>query len=286
MKILVLGHTGMAGHMITAYLRSQNHTVTTAGRRPNSQTNTYLDVLDMATVDNLVNPLSENTDFVINCIGLLVKNSLDRPDSAALINSWFPQYLAHKLSTRNTRLIHISTDCVFDGRSGQYLETDATNEQNFYGRSKSLGEVQNHKDITFRTSIIGPELANFTGLLDWVRLRSDSVINGWTNALWNGMTTLQLAKCVNDYMMSSHRFSGIYHLVDNSLKISKYHLCHLINDVYDCRKTVMPTRLDHAVDKTLVDTRLCRNWGIPDYRTQLQELRDFDPLAHVTPAAP
>ena len=285
MKILILGHTGMAGHVMTAYLKTQQHQVFTAGRRSDSDSNTYLDVLDTTTVDNLLNSLSETTDFVINCIGLLVKPSQDRPDLAARINSWFPQYLAYKLSDRATRLIHISSDCVFDGRKGQYIETDPTDEQNYYGRSKSLGEVNNCKDITFRTSIIGPELANFTGLLDWFRLKSPQTVPGWTNAVWNGITTLQLAKCINDYMTSRSTFSGIYNLVDNNLRISKYRLLHLINEVYGCGKTVIPTQLEQTADKTLVDTRLRRNWNIPDYLTQLEQLRDFDPLAHVIPTS-
>lgn len=282
MKILVLGHTGMAGHMITAYLGRQGHQVYTAGR--NADPDFYLDVLNTASINNIFQK-SLDFDYVINCIGLLVRPSQDRPDLAARINAWFPQYLAYLLHETTTKLIHISTDCVFSGKKGQYLESDPTDEENFYGRSKSLGEVVNNKDITFRTSIIGPERRGYTGLMDWFRHQSPGVVSGYTNAIWNGMTTLQLAKCLDIYMSSKSKTAGIYNLVNNHNKISKYYLLTMINRIFVCGKTIVPMSLNHTIDKTLVDTRQSLNWQIGDYEQQLTELRDFNPLTHVPPTS-
>jgi dTDP-4-dehydrorhamnose reductase len=172
---------------------------------------------------------------------------------------------------------------VFDGATGRYVETDGHTEMNAYGRSKSLGEVNNAKDITFRMSIIGPEVKNGTGLLDWVRKNPEQTIPGWDNAWWNGITTLQLAKCIDRYVHNP-KIAGIYHVVNNSVNINKYELLCLINEVYDLGKTIERTTGPKDVNKILVDTRHEFDFGIPDYHTQLTELRAFNPVAHVSPA--
>ena len=172
---------------------------------------------------------------------------------------------------------------MFDGATGNYVETDAHTETNAYGRSKSLGEVNNNKDITFRMSIIGPELKNGTGLLDWVRKNPHNELPGWDNAWWNGITTLQLAKCIDRYVQDPC-ISGIYHVVNNAVNINKYNLLCLINEVYGLGKTIIRTSGPKDINKILVDTKHKFDFGIPDYRTQLSELRDFDPVAHMSPA--
>lgn len=271
MNVTVLGSQGMAGHMICAYLQRQGYTVNAIDR-------TQLNVENTDQVDTFLSNLK--TDFVVNCIGLLVKACEDRPDQAALINSWFPQYVAHRLKDRSTRLIHLSTDCVFDGTRGNYVEADVRTESNTYGRSKSLGEVNNAKDITFRMSIIGPELKHGTGLLNWALTHPDQYIPGWCNAWWNGITTLQLAKCIDLYMRDA-KISGVYHLVSNNNRINKYDLLCQINQVYALDKTIVRTVGPKNIDKVLIDTRQELDFQIPDYTQQLQELKSFDPLAHV-----
>ena len=273
MKITVLGAGGMAGHVVTNYLCHQGHTVDAVDR---SRLDVENPISVMAFFDQL------DTDFVVNCIGLLVQPCIQRPDRASVINSWFPHYIEYCLKDTTTRLVHLSTDCVFDGTKGRYSETDAHTEMNAYGRSKSLGEVNNAKDITFRMSIIGPELKNGTGLLDWARKNPEQAIPGWDNAWWNGITTLQLAKCIDRYVHNP-KISGIYHVVSNSVSINKYELLCLINEVYDLGKTIVRTSGPKDVNKILVDTRHEFDFGIPDYHTQLTELRNFDPVAHMSP---
>jgi dTDP-4-dehydrorhamnose reductase len=276
MKITVLGANGMAGHVVASYLGQQGHEVDAVDR-------IRLDVENPISVVAFFDQL--NTDFVVNCIGLLVQPCIQRPDRASVVNSWFPHYVEYKLKDTQTRLIHLSTDCVFDGAVGNYVETDTHTEMNAYGRSKSLGEVNNDKDITFRMSIIGPELKNGTGLLDWVRKNTADELPGWDNARWNGITTLQLAKCINQYVCNPS-IAGIYHVVNNAVNINKYELLCLINEVYDLGKTVVRTHGPKDVNKILVDTRLELDFAIPDYRTQLTELKLFDPVTHVGPATP
>jgi dTDP-4-dehydrorhamnose reductase len=264
MKITVIGSRGMAGHVIVKYLKQQGHDVTAVDR-------TVLDI-ERDNVDPFFDSL--DADFVVNAIGLLVKDCIDRPDRAAIVNSWWPQYCAHRLKNTDTRLIHLSTDCVFDGARGNYIEADDHTETNTYGRSKSFGEVDNDKDVTFRMSIIGPELKNGTGLLNWVLTNKEHELPGWSNAWWNGITTLQLAKCIDQYV-NQPTIAGVYHLVNNDIQINKYDLLCKINAVYKLGKHIQRTQGPKTVNKILVDTRGEIDFNIPNYDTQLQQLRDF-----------
>ena len=273
MKILILGRNGMAGHMIAAWLTHQGHDVVALGRDD-------LDVEDPAQVQQVLSTV--HADFVINAVGLLVRDSLARPDRAVLINSWLPHRLEQQFRDTRTRVIHLSTDCVFDGARGNYKESDPPTEINMYGRSKALGEIDNDKDITFRMSIVGPELKSGTGLMNWLLTNPNHDVPGWTNAWWNGITTLQLAKCIDQYIQDA-RVAGIYHLVNNSVNINKYDLLKKINDVYQLGKNIVPTQAAKDINKILVDTRKDIDFGIPDYDQQLSELRQFDPLTHVIP---
>jgi dTDP-4-dehydrorhamnose reductase len=274
MKLLVIGSNGMAGHIIAGYLKQQGHSIITVAR---SNADYLLDIENTEEVKTFFTKLDNDFDFVINCIGLLVKDSIDRPDRAAIINSWFPHYVEHVYKNTTTKVIHLSTDCVFDGKKGEYIESDVHTEMNAYGSSKSLGEINNNKDVTFRMSIIGPEIkANGTGLLNWVVTCTDQELQGWENAWWNGITTLQLAKCIQQYI-SNPVITGIYHLVNNKNKINKYDLLCKINTVYDLHKTIIKTQGPKAVNKILVDTRNEIDFDISDYDTQLTDLKNYDP---------
>ena len=269
MKILVLGSNGMAGHTIVKYLKQQNCEVYTSAR---TNADYIFDVTDKSTIDNIIDNFE--FDYIINCVGLLVAESNTRPDRAVLINGWFPHYLAYKLQNSTTKLIHLSTDCVFDGTQGPYTESSKHTEINYYGRSKSIGEVDNNKDITFRMSIIGPELKDGVGLFNFIYKNSDVDIHGWENAWWNGITTLQLAKCIYNYMLNP-TCTGIYHLVNNDVIINKYQLLNLINTIFELDKNVIKSSGPKDINKILVDTRHIINTSIPNYEIQLQELKDF-----------
>jgi dTDP-4-dehydrorhamnose reductase len=271
MKILVIGANGMAGHVIATYLKQQGHTVATAAR---SHADITIDIERINPQDAFF-ALLRDYDFVINCVGLLVKASIDRPDRAAVINSWFPHYLELQLQDTTTKLVHLSTDCVFDGAKGEYVEDDVHTEINAYGRSKSLGEVNNHKDVTFRMSIIGPEIkSNGTGLLNWFLTTNQSELSGWENAWWNGITTLQLAKCIDQHVRNPI-ITGVYHLVNNDNKINKYDLLVKFNEIYRTGKTIIRTQGPKPVNKILIDKQQLVDFKIPNYDTMLTEMKKF-----------
>ena len=269
MKVLVIGSNGMAGHVITKYLRQQGHTVSTVAKTDASYS---VDIENNLEVQSLTRILY-NFDYVINCIGLLVKDSITRPDRAAYINGWFPHYLEYLLKNTRTKLIHLSTDCVFDGSKGNYKEDAIHTEMNVYGKSKSMGEVNNDKDVTFRMSIIGPEIkSNGTGLFNWILKNPNKEIDGWNNALWNGITTLELAKCIDKHM-SNPIITGVYHLVNNDNKINKFKLLTKINKIFVLKKIVNETSGPKDVNKILIDTRRLIDFDIPDYDKMLRELK-------------
>jgi dTDP-4-dehydrorhamnose reductase len=272
MKILVVGSNGMAGHIITKFLKGQGYTVSTAAKH---NADYRLDVEETSITQRFFEEIKNEYDFIINCIGLLVKDSIERPDRAAIINAWLPHAIETAVRNTNTKLIHLSTDCVFDGKKGDYVENDIHTEMNAYGSSKSLGEINNSKDITFRMSIIGTEIKESgTGLLNWVLKNNDKELPGWENAWWNGITTLQLAKCIDQYI-NSPTINGVYHLVNNNNKINKYDLLCKINEIFKLEKLIIKTVGPKPVNKILIDTRNLISFNIPDYNTQLTELRDF-----------
>jgi len=174
---------------------------------------------------NSVLELIENLDpdLVLNCIGIIkqLKES-HNPLLSIEINSLFPHRLATHLEGSNTRLIHISTDCVFSGEKGNYTESDFSDAKDLYGKSKFLGELVNYKNsITLRTSIIGPELKGKMSLLEWFLSQKESV-NGYVNAIYSGLTTTELIKIIATYIVPENDNYGLYHVSSNP--ISKYDL--------------------------------------------------------------
>jgi dTDP-4-dehydrorhamnose reductase len=203
------------------------------------------------------------------------KDSNDNPNRAILINSWFPHLLESVFKDSKTKVIHLSTDCVFDGAKGDYIETDYHTEKNFYGRSKSLGELNNEKDITFRMSIIGPEIKlNGTGLFNFIYNNPNNEIQGWDNAWWNGITTLQLAECIDQYIKNP-TITGVYHLVNNNVKINKYELLSKINSIFNLNRAIVRTQGPKPVNKILINTRTDFQFNIENYDIQLNKLKEF-----------
>lgn len=253
--ILLLGSEGMAGHIILDYLKSKSYDVVGLSRK------------DIDIEENLNLPKKE-VDYVINCIGVLGPDSDKDPKRTVFVNGYFPNYLSKYY--RDTPVIHISTDCVFDGKIGNYVESDIPTETNIYGISKGLGELDNSKDLTLRVSIIGPEIkepSKRSGLLNWVLTNSSQELTGYTKALWNGITTLELAKCIEQYLQNPV-ISGIYHPVNEY--VSKYELLCLINEIYGLGKTILPADGPKPVDKRLLSTKPFFN--VNSLRQQLTEL--------------
>ena len=242
-KILLLGGTGMAGHMIYYYLQNTNKYIikNVVYRNKLTEDSIVVDVTDKAAVELIVR--QENPDIIINCIGVLIKGSKEHPDNAIYINAYFPHLLKRISDNIDAKLIHISTDCVFSGKKGNYSESDFRDADDVYGRSKALGEIINNKDLTIRTSIIGPELKhNGEGLFHWF-ITQQGEVYGFKTAIWGGVTTLELAKAI-DYAIENNT-TGLVQL-SNGIGINKYDLLMLFKKIWNKDIKINPYEIGRA----------------------------------------
>lgn len=267
-KVLVVGSKGMAGHMIRQVLiDAKSFEVIDIARDEHFFKPTYLlDIRNVSLFEKIL--IDEAPDVVINCVGVLNEDAAANPDTSIFINSFIPHFLAQRCK----RLIHISTDCVFSGQRGNYLENDLKDGRGFYAESKALGEVLYAPHLTVRTSIIGPDLnTNGKGLLNWF-LNQKKSIKGYSNAFWSGVTTFQLANVILELLTDS-KITGLIHLTNNT-KISKFHLLKLIGEISKSEVTINKFE-DYHVDKSLINTREDIQFRIPDYETMIIDLFDF-----------
>ncbi len=175
---------------------------------------------------------------VINCIGLIKQTPLaQEPLPAIFLNALWPHRLASVCRTAGIRLIHISTDCVFSGRKGQYIESDVSDAEDLYGRTKYLGEVSYPHTLTLRTSIIGRELKTGLGLIEWFLAQKDA-IHGYRKAIYSGLTTDELSRVILDHVIPNRDLNGIYHVSTNP--ISKYELLVLAKELFKRNLTIIP----------------------------------------------
>lgn len=270
-KILVLGIKGMAGHIIFNYLtKNTKHHVWGIAR--NIAENDRQISLDISEVDQLKKIiLHHQFDTVINCIGILNKDAEDHPSKAIWFNSYFPHFLEEITKGSLTRIIHISTDCVFNGKRGNYAEADFKDGDGFYAQSKALGEIINHKDLTIRTSIIGPELnQNGIGLFHWF-MNQTGAIQGYTSAIWSGVTTLELAKAIEWEIMNP--VTGLVHLT-NGTPINKYDLLTLFKDIWHKDEISIIPHDGKKVDKSLQKSKTL-SYEVPTYKMMLIQQNDW-----------
>ena len=269
-KIVVLGSQGMAGHIMAEVLDvTGDYEIFGVARQGGKYVDSVLDVTDFKALEEYLNHF--NPDYIVNCIGALVSQSKEDLPTAILLNSYLPNYLSQMGSRIGYKLIHISTDCVFSGKDGQYTERSYRDGDDNYARTKALGEIINEKDLTIRTSIIGPELkSNGTGLLNWFLKQTDSV-NGYTQAYWSGVTTLELAKATVEFIRQD--ITGLYQLCPKE-KISKYELLKLFAKVWEKEVNIVPFD-DYHVDKSLVCTRKDFDYNAPEYEKMMVELKQW-----------
>ena len=271
MKIAVLGSTGMAGHMVSLYLEEAGYMVYRASRSErNTLTSRTVDAADPAALRAWLEEV--RPDGVVNCIGLLQRACEARPDRAVLLNAYIPHYLESLFSQERTKVIHLSTDCVFSGSKGGYAENALPDGRTMYDRSKALGELNNRKDLTLRMSIIGPDTdPGGTGLLNWFMAQKGE-LQGYIKTLWNGVTTLELAKAVEWALRTE--VAGLYHLVPAGT-IDKYSLLRLFQQTFQ-KEDVQISRIDGPqLDKTLVNTRTDFGFQVGSYPAQLEELKQW-----------
>lgn len=271
-KIIVLGASGMAGHLIQTYLSTKTDKYNVIGMVNSTELNLknikcdVIDLKDFITKIEMFNP-----DIIINCIGILNTSSMIDVAKTTYINTFFPKYLENKYKNSNTKIIHLSTDCVFDGKYGGYKENSFKNDQTIYGMSKNFGEIINDKDLTIRTSIIGPEIKDGTGLFNWF-MKQEGVVSGYSNVFWTGVTTLELAKAINEFIEQD--VTGLYQLVPEN-KISKYDLLKLVKDIFNKNKITLIENREYFSDKSLIDTRKDFKYNVKSYEDMIIEMRDW-----------
>jgi dTDP-4-dehydrorhamnose reductase len=272
-RVLIFGSSGMAGHVLTLYLREvSNSTVFDVGPRKKPFSDSILcDLESLEEIKKLIDSIKP--DIIVNCTGVLVKASEQNKRQAVWLNAFLPRYLSDLCIGNRIRLIHLSTDCVFSGKSGPYTETSYRDGDAFYDRSKALGEVVDGDDLTIRTSIIGPELKpSGLGLLDWV-MRQYGDITGYRRALWSGVTTLELAKYVHFLIDKKYDLTGLVHYSVLG-GTSKYELLQSINRVFDRKFNVQPFD-EPELDKRLMNTRADIGMEPAGYDKQLHELKKW-----------
>lgn len=268
MRVFVLGHRGMLGHVVARFLEQQGCEVVTSPARYGG-----------AARDSLVETVRDSgSAWIVNALGR-IKQKTEDPAELYLANSVFPLHLRARMRS-DQRLIHASSDCVFSGRRGQYSIADERDADDVYGLSKALGEAaaQSGRCWVIRTSIIGPELGKGWGLMGWF-LRQSGEVNGYTNHLWNGITTLEWAGIAWELMTGQLGTEGPLIQAGTWPPMSKCEVLRLIGNAWGLAVKVRPTEAQDAVDRTLLPT-LKR----PDLEHQLSKMRAWYELSK--PAGP
>ncbi len=269
MKIAILGAAGMAGHMIYSYLSEKGYDCEPYYHKNTDGEN--LLIFNAENENDILRLVFQNDyDCIINCIGILIKESEANPERAIRVNALFPKILERFAKESNIKVIHISTDCVFSGSHGNYRENSPKDGLDVYAKTKALGEIINEKDLTIRTSIIGPELKHKgTGLFDWY-IRQEGSTDGYADHFWSGVTTLELAKAI-EYVLQNP-ICGLVHLTNN-IKISKYELLTLINKHRPTNRIeIRKVYTGHVVDKSLTCDSNKFRYNVPSYEEMIIDL--------------
>ena len=246
-KVLILGSTGLLGSTILKYFSTQSNFKCFGTIRENSDekklkfiNNIKLYKVDFNKTKNIKKILNiTKPKLIINCIGVVKQVLNDNMNSEIIrVNSFLPHYLSELANeNKKIRFIHFSTDCVFSGLKGNYLENDIADANDIYGCSKVLGEVNYQNTLTLRTSIIGHELKTNYSLLNWFLSQKKS-IKGYKKAIFSGLTALEIARVISKYVIPNKKLKGIYHL--SGKPISKYDLLNIVKKVYKKKIVIMP----------------------------------------------
>lgn len=284
-KILVLGSTGMLGKMVFYYL-SKSHNFTVHGTARDKKRG----ILDFDAIKFVHNPdyFSElqSYDYVLNCIGIIKPyckdEDIEGTRNAILVNALFPQIMGKHLSNSKTKIIQIATDCVYDGKKGNYIESDPHNPIDVYGKTKSLGEPLQENYLNIRCSIVGPEESGKTSLLEWfLSHNKGQTISGYEDHVWNGITTLQFAQLCESIIQENtfeklRSFNHVLHYVPNET-VTKYDLLNICNKEFEKSVTIKKERAaEGPIDRSLSSQyQLASNKNRRPMEEAIHNLRDF-----------
>jgi dTDP-4-dehydrorhamnose reductase len=257
----------MLGHQVVNYfLKFDDYNVIDIAFRTKLRKETIIsNAKDKMAFENVITELCP--DVIVNCIGVLIPGS-SNVENAIYLNAYLPHQLKNISKNISAKLIHISTDCVFSGDRGAYIESDVKDGTGVYSQTKILGEIEDDDHLTLRTSIIGPELKeNGKGLFHWFMGQTGDV-SGFKKSVWSGVTTIELAKIIK--WAIDGNITGIYHATNNS-SINKYKLLKLFQKYTEKEIRIYPLEQKN-IDKSFVDTRLLIDYDIPDYENMIKEM--------------
>jgi dTDP-4-dehydrorhamnose reductase len=288
-KILILGASGMLGSAtLRVFTEKAGHEVIGSIRSHSSRTlfpaelQKHLVVAgDVENHDALTELfLTIRPQVVINCIGLIKQLSqANDPLNAIPINALLPHRIARLCALVGARMVHISTDCVFSGSRGAYLESDVSDAQDLYGRSKYLGEVDYPHAVTLRTSIIGRELSGANGLIGWF-LKQEKTCMGYSKAVFSGLPTVELARVIRDIVLPRPELRGLYHVASSA--INKYDLLELVAKIYKKNTEVTPDS-QLVIDRSLNADRFAAATGYiaPTWPELIATMHLYEETTHV-----
>jgi dTDP-4-dehydrorhamnose reductase len=266
LSIAILGSTGMLGNAVYKYFsESGKYTVHSSYRNEALKRDSNSFYFD-ATKSHF-NDIPK-CDYIINCIGIIKPFMDNNVIESIFINSVFPKILSSQSAEAGMRMIHITTDCVFSGKDGNYSEDSKHDAPDSYGQSKSAGEPDDC--MVIRTSIIGEEIHKNASLLEWVKKNKGKEISGYTNHLWNGVTTKHYAELCSKIIDDNLYEVGLFHVHSNS--VNKYELLKLINKRFDLGITINPTEAI-PIDRTLSSVKeLNTKLSVKTIQQQVEEL--------------
>ena len=272
-RILILGISSMIGNQLYEYfIKSKVVTFGTIRNVKKKKSNIFY--YDPEKNFNGIQTLIKKTrpHVVINTIGIIKHNKdINNFKRTIYINSIFPHKLAQIITKKNIKLIHLSTDCVFNGEKGNYSEIDIPDSNDLYGISKSLGEIKYKNCLTIRTSFIGFENKNKNGFLEWILNNKNKTISGFSKAFYNGLTTLEISKIILKIINLKMPIYGLIHL--SSKKISKYNLILLIIKKFKLKIKVIKNKnfyCDRTLNSKLIKKKL--KFSVPSWEKMIDEM--------------
>jgi dTDP-4-dehydrorhamnose reductase len=281
-RILILGCSGLIGHKLLLKLSERFDNVYGLMRKDKKELNIFpqLDlsrIIDHVDVNNIVHfegvLHAVNPDVILNCIGI-TKRKIEKefPLNPIFTNAYFPHHLANWAKHRGKRIIHFSTDCVFNGEIGNYDEFSLTTGEDVYGKTKALGEIRYHHTLTIRSSFIGKEIADFTELLEWFLAQKKKQIKGFTKAMYSGVSTTFMAKIIGDIIDKFPEMNGLYNLATPE-PITKYDLLCLARESFNIDVDILPDE-SFSTMPTLNGNKLREkmNLTIPSWRQMMDQL--------------
>ncbi len=265
MRVTVFGAKGMLGYAVSEYFEKEGFDVVKVSRsdfdiakEPHSKVANFI----------------ANSDFAVNCAGVIKPRiSAMTIEDVLTVNSLFPKNYARICNENGVKSFHVTTDCVYTGKRGNYTEKDLFDADDLYGLSKAGGDFA--ETMVLRTSIIGEELNENRSLLEWAKGQKGKEVFGFTNHEWNGVTTLQFAKIIKKIIDKDYYKQKLYHIFSPDF-VTKFELLNIFNRVYDLQLTVNKKEAETAIDRRLAsDYDLCESISDLTIEKQVEEMKEF-----------